>query len=128
MGKYLLKRMISSVLTLLVILTVVFVLLRQMPIEGYFDNFDKLDNSMIAARLTQLGLDQPLHKQLLSFFGGLLHGDLGTSSRYSVGAPISGIIAQKAPISIILGLLSMGVALVLGIPLGAAMARSQSGF
>ena len=113
MGKYLLKRMISSVLTLLVILTVVFVLLRQMPIEGYFDNFDKLDNSMIAARLTQLGLDQPLHKQLLSFFGGLLHGDLGTSSRYSVGAPISGIIAQKAPISIILGLLSMGVALVL---------------
>ena len=128
MGKYLLKRMISSVLTLLVILTVVFVLLRQMPIEGYFDNFDKLDDSMIAARLTQLGLDQPLHKQLLSFFGGLLHGDLGTSSRYSVGAPISGIIAQKAPISIILGLLSMGVALVLGIPLGAAMARSQSGF
>ncbi|MEI3427660.1 MAG: hypothetical protein V8Q82_00155, partial [Christensenellales bacterium] len=54
-------------LTLLVILTVVFVLLRQMPIEGYFDNFDKLDDSMIAARLTQLGLDQPLHKQLLSF-------------------------------------------------------------
>ena len=53
---------------------------------------------------------------------------MGTSSRYSVGAPISGIIAQKAPISIILGLLSMGVALLLGIPLGAAMARSQSGF
>ena len=120
--------MISSVLTLLVILTVVFVLLRQMPIEGYFDNFDKLDNSMIAARLTQLGLDQPLHKQLLSFFGGLLHGDLGTSSRYSVGAPISGIIAQKAPISIILGLLSMGVALVLGIPLGAAMAKGKGRF
>ncbi len=128
LGKYLLKRIVSSVLTLLVILTIVFVLLRQMPVEGYFDNYDKLDDSMIAARLTQLGLDQPIYKQLISFFKGLLRGDLGTSSRYSVGASISSIIVQKAPISIILGVLSMGVAMLFGIPLGAAMARSTSGF
>lgn len=128
MGKYLLKRIISSVLTLLIILTVVFVLLRQMPVEGYFDNYDKMDEGMVAAGLAKLGLDQPLHKQLLSFFRRLLQGDLGTSSRYSVGVPIADIIAQKAPISIMLGVLSMALALLLGIPLGAAMARSQSGF
>lgn len=128
MGKYLLKRIVSSVLTLLIILTVVFILLRQMPVEGYFDNYDKMDESMVAAGLAKLGLDQPLYKQLLSFFKRLLQGDLGTSSRYSVGVPIADIIAQKAPVSILLGVMSMALALVLGIPLGAAMARSQSGF
>ena len=40
MLKYSLKRLSSSILTLLIIVSVVFVLLRQMPIEGYFDNFD----------------------------------------------------------------------------------------
>lgn len=128
MGKYLLKRIVSSVLTLLIILTVVFILLRQMPVEGYFDNYDKMDEGMVAAGLAKLGLDQPLYKQLLSFFKRLLQGDLGTSSRYSVGVPIADIIAQKAPVSILLGVMSMALALVLGIPLGAAMARSQSGF
>ena len=38
MLKYTGKRLLASVLTLLIILTVVFVLMRQMPIEGYFDN------------------------------------------------------------------------------------------
>lgn len=126
MAKYILKRLLSAALTLIVILTVVFVLMRQMPIEGYFDNFDKMDENMIAAKLSQMGMDQPLYKQLMDFFGSLLRGDLGTSARYSVGAPIADIIRQKAPLSIEMGVLSMAVALVLGIPLGAAMARSKS--
>ena len=39
MLKYSLRRLSSSLITLVIIITVVFVLLRQMPIEGYFDNF-----------------------------------------------------------------------------------------
>ena len=128
MAKYIIKRLLSAILTLAVILTIVFVLVRQMPIEGYFDNFDKLDENVIEARLTQMGLRDPMHVQLLRFFGQLFHGDLGTSARYRMGAPISDIIAQKAPLSILMGSLSMGVALLLGLPLGAAMARSKSKF
>ena len=128
MLKYSLKRLSSSFLTLLIIISVVFVLLRQMPIEGYFDNFEKADEAMIQAKLNQLGLNDPIPVQLWNFLKGLVHGDLGTSARYSVGAPISGIIAKKAPLSIKMGVLSMALSLVLGIPLGAAMARSQSGF
>ena len=128
MVKYVIKRLLSAVLTLFVILTIVFVLVRQMPIEGYFDNFDKLDQSMINARLTQLGLNDPLHVQLIRFYKQLLHGDLGTSARYRVGVPISEIIVQKAPLSIAMGLTSMALAFLLGIPLGAAMAKSKSGF
>ena len=128
MLKYSVKRLASSLLTLLIIITVVFVLLRQMPIECYFDNFEKADQATINAKLTQLGLNDPIPVQLWNFLKNLFKGDLGTSARYSVGAPIAGIIAKKAPVSIKLGVLSMALALCMGIPLGAAMARSKSGF
>ena len=128
MVKYVLKRLASSVVTLAIVITIVFVLLRQMPIEGYFDNFEKLNEAQINAKLANLGLTQPIPVQLRNFFVNLFHGDLGTSSRYSAGTSIASIIAQKAPLSICMGLMSMAISLVMGIPLGAAMARSKSGF
>ena len=118
MFKYVGKRLLASTITLIIILTTVFVLMRQMPIEGYFDNFDKVDQAVINAKLEQLGLRDPMPVQLKNFFAGLLRGDLGVSNRYRTGAPIASIIAAKAPISIQMGLLC--------IPLGAKMARSKS--
>ena len=128
MVKYMIKRLFSAVITLVVILTIVFVLVRQMPVEGYFDNFDKLDQEVIDARLAQMGLKDPMYVQLGRFFGQLIKGDLGVSSKYRMGASISDIILQKAPLSVEMGVMSMLVAMILGIPLGAAMARSKSKF
>lgn len=128
MLKYTLKRLSSSIVTLLIIITVVFVLLRQMPIEGYFDNFEKADQATINAKLNQLGLNDPMPVQLFNFLQKMFKGDLGTSARYSVGAPIAEIIAKKAPISIKLGLLSMALSMLMGIPLGAAMALGKGRF
>ena len=128
MAKYVLKRLLSAILTLAIVLTIVFVLVRQMPIEGYFDNYDKLDENIIEAKLEKMGLNDPIPVQLFNFFKNLFKGDLGTSSRYSVDAPITGIIAKKAPISALLGMISMLLAMALGLPLGAAMARSKSKF
>ena len=128
MLKYSLKRLFSSLLTLLIIISVVFILLRQMPIEGYFDNFDKMEPEAINAKLDQLGLNDPIPVQLFNFLKGVLHGDLGTSARYSVGAPITGLIAKKAPISIKLGVMSMALSLLMGIPLGTAMAKNKGRF
>ena len=128
MLKYSLKRLASSLITLCIIITVVFVLLRQMPIEGYFDNFEKADQATINAKLEQLGLNDPIPVQLWNFFDDLFHGDLGTSARYSAGASISEIIAKKAPVSIKLGVMSMALSLLMGIPLGTAMARSKGKF
>ncbi len=110
----------------MIILTVVFILVRQMPIEGYFENIDKLDDAVIQATLDKMGLNDPILVQLKNFFVRLFHGDLGTSARYSVGVPITEIIAAKAPISIRMGLLSMVLSMALGIPLGSAMARSKN--
>ncbi len=128
MLKYSLKRLASSLITLCIIITVVFVLLRQMPIEGYFDNFEKADAATINAKLEQLGLNDPIPVQLGNFFVDLFHGNLGTSARYSVGAPIADIIVKKAPVSIKLGVMSMALSLLMGIPLGTAMARSKGKF
>jgi ABC-type dipeptide/oligopeptide/nickel transport system permease component len=126
--RYILRRLIGATITLAIVLSVVFILLRQMPIEGYFENFDKLTPAVIHSRLDALGLNDPIFVQLKDFFVKLLGGDMGASARYRVGASIGGIIAQKAPLSITLGLMSMGLAMILGIPLGAAMARAKGKF
>lgn len=128
MFRYILRRLVGATITLVIVLSIVFVLLRQMPVEGYFENFDKLSDAVISARLEQLGLNDPIPVQLKDFFLNLLHGDLGTSARYRVGASIVDIIAEKAPLSFAMGVMSMALAMLMGIPLGAAMARSKGRF
>lgn len=119
-----LKRVLHALVTLCIVIVIVFVLLRQMPIEGYFNNFDKLSDAQIKVGLQQLGLTDPLPKQVLNYFVQLLQGDLGTSNKYREGYSIAKIIAQKAPISIQIGLISFVVSLAVGLPLGILMARS----
>ena len=128
MFRYILRRLVGAAITLVIVLSIVFVLLRQMPVEGYFENFDKLSDAVISARLEQLGLNDPVPVQLKDFFLNLFHGDLGTSARYRVGASIVDIIAEKAPLSMAMGVMSMALAMLMGIPLGAAMARSKGRF
>ena len=124
MAKYMLKRILHAAVTLCVVICIVFALLRQMPIEGYFNNFDKMTEASIQVSLNKMGLNDPLPVQIMHYFGQLLKGDLGTSNRYRQGYPITKIIAQKAPISIKLGLMSLAVSLAVGMPLGILMARS----
>lgn len=128
MLKYAAKRLAQSLVTLVIIITIVFSLLRLMPVEGYFQNFDKLDKNQIHAALLSMGLLDPLPVQLKNFFVQLLHGSLGNSLIYRPNVPVLDIIADKAPVSIFMGLASMAIALLLGLPLGTAMARSKAKF
>ncbi len=123
MIKYLAKRIGRSFLTLVIILTIVFCLLRLMPIEGYFTNFDKMTPQQIQVGLQEMGLTDPLPVQVLHFFQDLLHGDLGVSRIYRANVSVTSILAEKVPVSIKLGILSMMVSLLMGLPLGALMAR-----
>jgi peptide/nickel transport system permease protein/oligopeptide transport system permease protein len=125
MVNYLAKRIARSFLTLAVILTVVFCLLRFMPIEGYFQNFDKMTPQQIQVGLKEMGLTDPLPAQILRFFNDLFHGDLGVSRIYRANVSVTEILADKVPVSIKLGLWSMVISLVIGLPLGAVMARYQ---
>lgn len=124
MAKYIGKRLLRSILTLFIIITIVFALLRLMPIEGYFQNFEKMSSVQIKVGLQQLGLTDPLPVQLGNFWKGVFRGDLGVSHKYRVGVPVLEIIAGKLPLSLAIGLSALGIALVLGLPLGILMARS----
>lgn len=129
MAKYLGKRFLRSFITLFIILSIVFILVRQMPIEGYFSNIDKMTDAQIAEGISYLGLDQPMHIQLFNFFKGLItEGDLGTSHVYRNNVPVTEILAPKIPISIKLGSLSLLVSLCIGLPMGTMMAKYKGKF
>ena len=124
MAKYITKRIFRSLITMLIILTVLFSLLRLMPVEGYFENYDKMTQAQIQAKMNTLGLNDPLAVQMVRFYRQLLQGDLGTSTKYRIGVPIRQIVGEKIGISLTLGLISLGIALTLGLSLGVLMARS----
>lgn len=124
MTKYILKRVLRSLITMLIIITVLFALLRLMPIEGYFENYDKMTEVQIQAKLNTLGLNDPLPVQLANFYKQLLRFDLGVSNKYRIGVSINEIVVEKIPISLRLGLISLAIALTVGLSLGILMARS----
>ena len=109
---------------MLIITVIVLSLLRLMPIEGYFENYDKLSQTQIDVKLRDLGLKDPLPVQLWDYIKQLLHGDLGESNVFRKGVAITEIVAEKIPISLQMGLISLAIALALGLPLGIMMARS----
>ena len=115
MLRYSFNRLLRSLLTLVIIIAVVFSLLRLMPIEGYFDNFDKMSPTQIQNKLTLMGLNDPLYRQLGRFMWRLLHGDLGTS--YKTGNPVLSDFLSRLGCSAQLALLSTSISLVLGVSL-----------
>ena len=128
MVQYLAKRLGRSIISLFIIISVVFILLRQMPIEGYFPNYEKMTDLQIQNGLEQLGLNDPILVQLGRFWGNLLQGDLGTSITYRQNVPVVEVIAEKIPYSIKLGSMAILVSLLFGIPMGAMMARYKGKF
>lgn len=129
MLKYSIKRLLQSIVTLFIIVTLVFLLMRLMPEEGYFgDSYEKLDENQKEAILTNMGLRDPIYKQLGNFYKGLLSGDLGESMIYRPKVPVTEILKDKIPYSLYFGLSAVGISLFLGVFLGIAMARSKSKF
>lgn len=127
MLKYSIKRLAQSLVTLFIIITVVFLLMRLMPEEGYFgQGYEKLDEAQREAILTSMGLRDPMHIQLKNFYTSLLSGDLGKSIIYRPKVPIAEILKTKIPYSLYFGLSAMAISLISGVSLGIVMARSKS--
>lgn len=126
---YILKRLIQSIFTLIVVISIVFALMRLMPEEGYFgDGYEKLDYNQREAILTSMGLRDPIYKQLFDFYKQILKGDLGKSIIYRPKVDIAIILKSKIPYSLRFGLGAMGLSLALGVPLGILMALNNRGF
>jgi oligopeptide transport system permease protein len=126
MAKYVLKRFAQSLVTLLIVVSVVFLLMRLLPVEGYFgDGYDKLTAEQRTAALERMGLLDPWFVQLGNFYGRLAKGDLGTSIIYRRDIPVTEIIGPRIPYSMYFGIVATLMALVIGLTLGVFMARKK---
>jgi len=126
LGVFALKRVGQSLITVFVVLTVVFLLMRLLPIEGYFgDEYDRLTPEQREARLEAMGLLDPVHIQLKNFYLALSRGDLGTSIIFRPHVPITEIIEPKIPYSLKFGLASLVLSLTMGLLLGIFQAREK---
>ena len=130
MTKYLIKRFLQSVVTILLVVSVVFLLMRLMPKDYFFteDEIIKLSEEQRHDRLEAAGLlDHPL-EQLARFLKGLFTDfDLGISRRIQTGKPVLTVIGSKFGISMNLGLIALGLSLLIGVPLGIMQARFKDG-
>ncbi|WP_294542581.1 ABC transporter permease [uncultured Gemmiger sp.] len=116
MKKYILKRILTSLFTLLAILLVLFILMKLMPGSPFND--EKLTDDMRAALYAKYGLDQPVIVQFFKYVGGMLRGDLGVSYNISKNTPISQLIQTRLPISIQIGGMAVLLGAVVGLILG----------
>ncbi|HEY9053563.1 MAG TPA: ABC transporter permease [Rectinemataceae bacterium] len=126
MPRYALKRLGQSLVTLFIVVSLVFLLMRLLPMEGYFgDGYDKLSPEQRTAVLERMGLLDPWWKQLGRFYASLSRGDLGTSIIYRRDVPIAEIIGPRIPYSMYFGITATLLALGFGLALGVFMARGK---
>jgi len=130
MAKYVLKRLLQTFFTVLLVGCIVFLLMRMMPTDYFFteDELMKLTEEQKHDRLQAQGYLDPIPEQLVRFFKGIFtEFDFGTSSRIQSGQPVTKIIASKFQISMKLGLMALGISLVIGVVLGILQARFKDG-
>ena len=130
MLRYTLKRLLQSCVTVFLIVSVVFLLLRLMPTDYYFteDELIKLTPEQKHDRLQAAGLLDNPFAQLVRFYKALFtKGDLGESRRIQSGQPVLKVIGGKFGVSMKLGMISLGISLVLGVCLGVLQARHKDG-
>jgi peptide/nickel transport system permease protein len=125
--RYTLTRFALLLLGLLVASVLIFVTLRVLPgdVASVIAGVGSTPEQQDAIR-ARLGLDRPLPAQYLDWIGGLFRGDLGTS--LLTGSSVVDQLAQKAEVTVPLGVLSLLIAVVISVPLGvlSAMRRGRA--
>lgn len=126
MLNFALKRLLSTVPTLLVLALLVFFLLRAAP-GGPFDEDRMLPPEVQAQVEAAYHLDEPLWRQFGRYLAGLTRGDLGPSFQYP-GRSVNELIAAGFPVSLQLGLAAMLLAVLAGCGTGVLAALRRGSF
>jgi len=124
MSVYAARRIGLSLLTLGVILAGVFICLRVLPgdpVQLVLGEFATPEAER--ALRHKMGLDQPLYVQFARFISSVVSGDLGISLRNEI--PVSSIVIQNFPYTVVLTVSGAALALAMGVPLGVACASKQ---
>lgn len=124
MVKYIAKRVFYMLITLWLIASFTFFLMKIIP-GTPFKNADKLSETQLQIMLDKYGLDEPVPVQYVKYIGNILQGDLGTSFQYD-NTPVTDIIGGLIGPSAQLGLQAMVLGTILGIALGLISALKQN--
>ncbi|OGO77649.1 MAG: peptide ABC transporter permease [Clostridiales bacterium GWB2_37_7] len=124
MLKYIVKRLFISLVTVFVLITISFFLIRLIPGDPFLS--EKITPEIKANMMKYYGLDQPLYKQYTRYLGHLvLEGDLGNSLRYKARS-VNDVITNNFPVSADLGLRSLLFAIIAGVSLGIVAALNHN--
>ncbi len=125
MTGYIIKRILVAFLTLLLIMTITFLLMNAIPGSPFLT--EKSTPEMIARANAKYGLDKPLYVQLFNYIKNYLNGDMGTSLKMQEGTPVTKIIfgEGKFTLSFKLGVCAVFAAVLIGVPLGCLAAYNR---
>ena len=124
MLNYLIKRIGNSIIVLWVVMTVTFLLMHAIP-GGPFTAEKSLPPAVKANIEARYKLNDPLLTQYKDYLANVTRGDLGPSFKY-VGRSVNDIIAESFPVSLELGVESIFLALLVGVPAGVLAAYRRS--
>jgi len=116
-AKYIASRLLTTILIVLGAMLLLFTLSAIVPGDPATALLGPSATPEFAQRfIHEMGLDQPWYTRLFSFLGNILIGNLGTD--VLSGRPVSGIIAGVLPYTFILTFTAIGLAVIIGVPLG----------
>lgn len=124
MTRMILFRLVRSILTLLIVVTIVFLFIRLSgdPAEALAP--PDAPPEVVEAYRLKMGLDKPLPVQYLSYLGNLAHGDFGYSIH--TGRPAAAIFLDRLPATLALGGTALLIALLCGVAIGTAAALKRN--
>lgn len=123
--KYLLKRIVTLIITLFIVSLLAFLAFHVISDPASAMLGTSATPESLAELREKLGLNRPIPVQYMQWFVSFLQGDFGTSYSYSI--PVVGMIAQKLPITGLLTFFSFVVMILIAIPLGIFSARWEGG-
>ncbi|TVY09611.1 ABC transporter permease [Paenibacillus cremeus] len=117
MLRYFTRRLVYMLITLWLIVTFTFVLMKNLPGDPFGEESQKLTIEQKQLLYAQYGLDKPVWEQYLKYMNNVIHGDLGVSYAFPT-RKVTDIISQGFPASLELGLWALAIAIAVGLTLG----------
>lgn len=121
---YAVRRLLSAIPTLFIIITLAFFMMRLAP-GGPFDREKQLPPEIEANILRAYNLDKPIHEQYFDYLKNILKGDFGPSYKY-LDFTVTDLIMTGFPVSLRLGLYAIVLAVLFGVSAGTIAALKQN--
>ena len=126
MARFVAVRVGRAALTILLVVTFAFVVLRLSGDPALLIMSPDAPAEAIAAFRHANGLDLPIWQQYLHYFGAIAHGDMGQSMRD--GRPALSLVAERIPATLALTVTALALKLIIGIPAGIFAALHRNGW